>query len=326
VTRALSVLVRIRLAEIVRRPSGAFWFFALPLILLGLLAGLFSNGHPFERRHIAVVGSAVALAPIQGVAIDVVEDEPRARARLESRAASAAVIGDRVLVGEREELLGRGLVVVLGGGARLEFVPLAPSGYVQFLVPGVLAQGVVVAGLFGMGYAMVRYRQSRFLRKLATTPLSRSEFVLAQIIARVVLVTMQLLLMLVVARVAFGIPLSAPAIGWVILIGALGLVSFMGIGFCVSVVVETEGNVVDVINALSVPIALLSEIFFSSTELPRPIAMIASALPSTAMVRAMRAALLHHDDPMEAIVPQLGILAAWAVVTYAVAVRTFRWR
>jgi hypothetical protein len=31
------------------------------------------------------------------------------------------------------------------------------------------------AGLFGTGYAMARYRQNGFLKKLATTPLSRTE-------------------------------------------------------------------------------------------------------------------------------------------------------
>lgn len=320
---ALRVLVRIRLAEIIRKPSGAFWFFALPLIMLGLLAGLFANGHPFERHHVAVVG---APREIRGAVVDVVPDEDRARARLESRSASAAVIGERVLVGEREELFGRGLVAALGPPARLEIVDVPTSGYTRFLVPGVLAQGVVVAGLFGMGYAMVRYRQSRFLRKLSTTPLSRAEFVLAQIVARVVLVTLQLLLMLGVARVAFGAPVSVSAIAWVLLVGALGLVTFMGIGFCISCLVETESNVVDIINALAVPIALLSEIFFSSTELPAVVRWISGALPSTAMVRAFRAVLLHHDDPMVAVVPSLAILVAWAVFSYGVAVRSFKWR
>lgn len=319
----LRVLIRIRLAEIVRKPSGAFWFFVLPLILLGVLAGLFANGHPFERHHVAVVGPA---REIRGAVVDPVPDEDRARARLESRSASAAIVGDRVLVGEREELFGRGLVDALGPPAKLEVVAISNSGYTQFLVPGVLAQGVVIAGLFGMGYAMVRYRQSRFLRKLSTTPLSRAEFVLSQIIARVVLVSLQLLLMLAVAKLAFAIPLSLSAMAWVMVVGALGLVTFMGIGFCISCIVETEGNVVDIINALAVPIALLSEIFFSSSELPTAVRWISGALPSTAMVRSFRAVLLHRDDPMEVVVPSLAILLAWAVVTYAVAVRSFKWR
>jgi ABC-type multidrug transport system permease subunit len=319
---ALRVLVRIRLAEIIRRPSGAFWFFALPIILLGLLAGLFANGHPFERHHVAVVGTAPALE--SDVVFDTVLDESAARARLDSRAASAVLIGDRVLVGPREELFGRGLAAAIHG--RVEVIAIPENGYVRFLVPGVLAQGVVVAGLFGMGYAMVRYRQSRFLRKLATTPLSRSAFVLSQILARTVLVSIQLLLMLAVARFALGVPISIDAIGWTLLVGALGLVTFMGIGFCVSVVVETESNVVDIINALSVPVALLSEIFFSDSELPRAIGFVSAILPSTAMVRSFRAVLLHHDDALVTVLPNLGILVVWALVTYGIAVRTFKWR
>ena len=74
-----------------------------------------------------------------------------------------------------------------------------------------------------------------------------------------------------------------------------------------------------------VPIALLSEIFFSSAELPRPVAWISGALPSTAMVRAIRAVLL-HEEPLATTAPSLGILVVWAVATYAVAVKTFRWR
>jgi ABC-2 type transport system permease protein len=334
---ALAVLVRIRLAQIVRQPSGAFWFFALPLLLLGLAMGLFDRGHPFERRHLAITSDGLdvrnaldAYVRTGGLAIDVVPDETRGRARLDTRVLSAVVVTEpsrtRVLVGERDALFGRGVAAAIGGPAVLEIVPVAPNGYVRFLVPGMLAQGIVVAGLFGMGSAMVRYRQSRFLRKLATTPLSRGDFVLSQILARTVLVLLQLLVLLVFARLVLHLPFDVAAIGWVLLVGAAGLVTFMGVGFVVSCLVTTEDLAVDVINALTIPIALLSEIFFSTDELPRPLAWLSSALPSTQMVRAMRAVLLHGDEPGAAVFPALAILGAWALVSYAVAVRTFQWR
>jgi ABC-type multidrug transport system permease subunit len=338
VTRPIVVLVRIRLAEILSRPSGALWFFALPLLLLGLVAVLFHGGHPFERRHVAIVGDPNLVADALGgevragaLVLEPARDEERAHARLETRVVSAIVVTgagavpSRIIVGERDELFGRGLVAVLGGSV-LEATPLPESGYFRFLVPGMLAQGVVVAGLFGMGYAMVRYRQSRFLRKLATTPLSRGEFVLAQIVARVVLVTLQLLLLLLAIRAAIGLPLSAAAIVSVLLVGAMGLVAFMGIGFVISCVVETEAMVVDIINTLLVPIALLSEIFFSNDELPRSLRIVASALPSTVMVRAMRDVLVLREDVVASVVPAVGILGAWGIVSYLVAVRVFRWR
>lgn len=340
--RALSVLVRIRLLEIVRHPSGALWFFGLPLVLLALVAGLFANGHPFERRHVAVVGNSTAVTSALGehvrtgaCALDPM-DLARARARLDTHAVSAIVIASaaraEVIVGERDEPFGRGIVSQLREApvglaeVTLEITTPVANGYVRYLFPGMLAQGVVVSGLFGMGYAMTRYRQSRFLRKLSTTPLSRAEFVLAQVIARLVVMTAQLLVLLLAARYGLGIPLSAAALASVLIVGALGVVTFMGLGFVISCFVESEAVVVDLINVLGVPIALLSEIFFSVDELPRPLAWFASSLPSTTMVRAMRAVLLHGEDVTSTTLSALAILAAWAVVSYAVAVRSFRWR
>ena len=92
----------------------------------------------------------------------------------ESPASAGSSPGTACSSGTARELFGRGLST-LGPPARLE-MPLSTSGYTQFLVPGVLAQGVVVAGLFGMGYAMVRYRQSRFLWKFPPRLRSRRAF------------------------------------------------------------------------------------------------------------------------------------------------------
>lgn len=330
----LWVLVRIRLSEVLRRPTTAFWFFVLPALLVFLVALVFRNGHPFEERVVVVVGEAPGLERSIAAGHVRVEHVPSieiARARLSTRSVSAYVVpGDppAVVVGSKDLVFGRGLVAVMElPDARLVALDLADTGYVTFLIPGMFAQGVVIAGLWGMGHAMVRYRQSRFLRKLATTPIHRWEFVLAQVIARVVLVTLQLLLLLLIARLGFDVPLTASSVGWVLVTGAAGLVTFMGIGFVLSCVVEAEDLVIDLINLISVPIALLSEIFFSNDTLPRALSLFSAALPSTQMVRVMRAVLLHGEAATsKTVATGLAILAAWAIVSFTIAVRAFRWR
>jgi ABC transporter DrrB family efflux protein len=330
--------VRIRLAEVLRRPTTAFWFFVLPALLVFLVAIVFRNGHPFERRVVLVVGEAPVvegrLAPHVAADRIRVERAPNAEvalARLRTRSVSALVVAaepPRVVVGSRDLIFGRGLALSLElPSTALEPVDLADTGYVTFLIPGMFAQGVVIAGLWGMGHAMVRYRQTRFLRKLATTPLHRWQFVLAQVVARVVLVTLQLVLLLVIARLGFDVPLSVTSVIGVLVTGAAGLVTFMGIGFVLACVIEAEDLVIDLINLVSVPIALLSEIFFSNDSLPRALALFAAALPSTQMVRVMRAMLLHGEETTSATVAYgLAILALWTVTSFTIAVRAFRWR
>jgi ABC-type multidrug transport system permease subunit len=326
--KAVWVLFRIRVLEVVRRPSGAFWFFALPLILLGLAAFVFAHGHPFERRPVGIVGDdAVLLRKLEAapdVRVSPWKSPASAERRLRARALSAVVDVDArtVRVGPRDRLFGLGLARELFASDAVDVVDVAESGYTTFLLPGILGQSIVIAGLFGMGYAMVRYRQSLLLKKLRTTPLAPWKFVLAQVLARLVLVTGQLVLVLGVAHAFLRIPFSLGQDLAVIGIGMLGLVTFLGVGFLLAAFVKTDGLVVDVINAVSIPIALLSEMFFTVHDLPAPLRFVAGNLPSTTLVRVLREVLVYGDT--DGVLGSCAVLAAWAVLTFAVAAKTFR--
>lgn len=328
--KAVWILFRIRVLEVVRRPSGAFWFYALPLILLGLSAFVFAHGHPFERRPVGIVGYDAAvlekLTYTPDVRVSEWKSAVNAERRLRARSLSAVVELEsrRVRVGPRDRLFGMGLAhEVFGEGkGEVEVIDVPESGYTSFLLPGILGQAIVIAGLFGMGYAMVRYRQSLFLKKLRTTPLAPWKFVLAQVMARLVLVQGQLLLVLGVAHVFLAIPFVWTHDLAVLGIGTLGLVTFLGVGFVLASVVKTDGIVVDVINAVSIPIALLSEMFFTVDDLPAPLRLVAANLPSTTLVRLLREVLVYGD--FQGVPEGCAVLAAWALFTFAVAARTFR--
>jgi ABC-2 type transport system permease protein len=237
--------------------------------------------------------------------------------------------GARIVVGENDALMGAGLARGLANAfAEEPFVEIVRKprwSYIHYLFPGLLTFVVLLSGLFGMGYFMVRHRQNLFLKKLATTPLPRATFVGAQICARSLLVLGQAAVLVTVARVAFDVPLSGVAAAWVALFTLLGIVTFMGAGFALACAVRTEATMVDVINSITTPLVLLSEIFFPLDELPRPIAAVGGALPSTQMVRLVRAVMLHGTPDPKALLPGIGIMLAWIVVTYAVSVLTFRW-
>jgi ABC-2 type transport system permease protein len=229
-----------------------------------------------------------------------------------------------VIVSPNDEVFGRGLAQVLGRGATTTVRTPMKHGYLRFLFPGLLGQAVVLAGLFGMGYAMAKYRQSLFLKKLGTTPLGRAEFVLSQILARIVLVGVQMILLVVLGTITLGFSVTAASAGCIALATVLGLAAFMGVGFLVSAMVKSESVIVDVINALSIPIALLSEMFFSVESMPAPLRIFSSALPSTALVRLYRHSLADAALDASTIGQNFAILAAWTAVTFIAASRSFR--
>jgi ABC-type multidrug transport system permease subunit len=298
------------------------------------------NGHPFERRHVVLVGESPELDAIgpelaryPELRVERATTEEAALGRLKSRMASAVLVptgdhGLRLVVGPKDVLFGRGLHEATRAAVpRLELeVHAVPRwGYVHYLFPGLLTFSVLLAGLFGMGYAMARYRQNLFLKKLATTPLSKSTFILAQISARALLVLGQMVVLVVAARVLFGLPLTLVAAAWLFVFTLLGLVTFMSIGFSLAVVVKTESVMIDVINAVTVPLVLFSEIFFPADELPGPLPAIAAALPSTQMVRLTRDVLLYGITDARALLPGMLVLVLWSIVNYALSLALFKW-
>jgi ABC-type polysaccharide/polyol phosphate export permease len=326
--------------EIVRVRSTGFFFFALPLLFFGLVGVIFANGHPFERRHVAVVVSGVGAAAAQPL-LDAMARYPEIEVSRERDGAAALgklrahVVNGvlarapdgglwRLSVGTRDELFGRGLAAILPG-VELRAVALPRWGFVHYVFPGILVFNLVLSGLFGMGYHMVRYRQNLFLRKLATTPLSKSTFVAAQILGRLIQVLIQGVLLLAFAHFAFALPLPARAAALALLLMALGLLVFLGIGFALACVIHTEALIYDAISAVAWPIVLLSEFFFPADALPAPLPAVAAALPSTQMVRLLRDALLYGQTSRSALLPGLSIILVWTAVTFLVGRLLFRW-
>ena len=86
---------------------------------------------------------------------------------------------------------GYALERMLDGGHPPGWERAAISGrevrYVDWLVPGVLGMNMMFSCLFGVGYVIVRYRKSGYLKRLYATPLTALEFLAAQVTSRLLL-------------------------------------------------------------------------------------------------------------------------------------------
>jgi ABC-type multidrug transport system permease subunit len=332
--RALWVLSRLRVLDVVRSRSATFAFLGLPVLILLVLASVFGTGHPFEVRRITLVQTGerdarvAQLSAYEGVRVESEPDLQVARRKLEMRATDAVLEREadgalQIAVGSKDELWGRGVAGLLPR-SRLVLVERSRFGYVHYLFPGLLCSSVMFAGLFGMGYAMARYRSSAFLKKLATTPLGRSTFVLAQILGRGSLVTVQAGLLLVVAILGFGLrPTPSGALS-AALVCAVGLFVFSGIGFALASLIETEAVVSDVISGLTLPFTLFSGVFFPLDALPPALVKVCALLPSTLMVDAVRSTLLYGAG-FATVTGNLCGLVLWGAASFAISVRLFRW-
>jgi len=78
-------------------------------------------------------------------------------------------------------------------------------------------------------------------------------------------------------------------------------------------------------NLVMVPMWVFSGIFFATERFPAQIQPFVKALPLTALNDALRAVMLDGAS-LVATTPQLLNLAVWGVLSFAVALRIFRWQ
>jgi ABC-type multidrug transport system permease subunit len=199
-----------------------------------------------------------------------------------------------------------------------------PVRYVDWVLPGVLAINVMFSSLWGVGWVIVRYRKNGVLRRLRATPLSAGEFLIAQILSRLLVVSGVTLLVFVGTDALLDFPMhgSYLTLGLVFLAGAIALVS---LGLTVSARVRSEELADGLLNLMSWPMMILSGVWFSLEGTNVWAQRIAEFLPLTHMVAAARRVMLDGAGLTD-IAAEVGILLTAGAVLLALAARTFRWQ
>jgi len=196
--------------------------------------------------------------------------------------------------------------------------------YVDWLLPGILGMNMMFSCLYGVGYVVVRYRKSGFLRRLSATPVTAFEFGAAQILSRLLLtVTVTTLLYALLALlVPFRNEGSALLLLLIAVVGALSMIS---LGFLLAARFASEELANGIINLASWPMMLLSGVWFSLEGAPQWLRLAAEALPLTQILHAARAVMLDGAGLPE-VLPKLGLLAAMTILFIGIAAAGFRWR
>jgi ABC-2 type transport system permease protein len=196
--------------------------------------------------------------------------------------------------------------------------------YIDFLLPGLMGMNLMGGGMWGVGFVIVDMRVRKLLKRLLATPMRRPDFLLSILVGRLIFVLPEMVFLLLVGRFGFKVPVHGNllTLTFVILVGAL---AFSGIGLLVACRTGKTETVSGLMNLVMLPMWLLSGIFFSSAHFPNIMQPFIQALPLTQLNNALREVMLEGGSLL-AVGWRLAILAAWAVVCFALALRWFRWQ
>jgi len=110
----------------------------------------------------------------------------------------------------------------------------------------------------------------------------------------------------------------------ILLVAALGAVSFGGIGLLTASRAQKIESVSGLINLVMMPMWIFSGVFFSYERFPQVLQPVIRALPLTALNDALRAIILQGAGLSSQWMP-LGILALWGGLSFVFALKWFRW-
>jgi len=206
-----------------------------------------------------------------------------------------------------------------------EILPLTVSGtrYIDFLIPGLIAMGIMMSSLWGISYTLIDRRSRRLLRRMVATPMRKSHFLLSLILVRVAMNGIESVVLFIFAHFVFGISIEGnlPAL---VLLFVSGNFAFCGIAVLLSCrTANTEvGN--GLISAISMPMMVISGIFFSYQHFPEWILPMIKHLPLSLLADSFRA-LFIEGAGMTVLSLPMAILMAIGFVTFTTGLKLFKW-
>lgn len=196
--------------------------------------------------------------------------------------------------------------------------------YIDFLIPGLIGLNLMGSGMWGLGFAIVSARGKKLLKRFAATPMHRSHYLLSFVLSRLIFLSLEVAALVGFARLVFGVRVHGSPVD--LALGAVvGALAFSGLGLLVAARPRTVEGVSGLMNFVMLPMWLLSGTFFSAARFPQWFQPIIRALPLTALNDCLRA-VMNDGLPLVSHWQQLAIVLAWGLVSFAVALRIFRWQ
>jgi ABC-type multidrug transport system permease subunit len=335
-----------RMLELKREPEVVFWVFVFPLLLATGL-GIAFRDKPADASSIAIVAGPGAheaqgllLRSSQHASFKVdVQDDQAARkgfrlgkydlviepdgagglryrydpARPESVLAKSEADNALQSAAGRKDVVTTSVVTSSEPGSR----------YIDFLIPGLLGMNLMNSGMWGIGFALVDMRQRKLLKRFVGTPMRRGDFLLALMSSRLVLMIIEIGLLLALGVLVFHMKVLGSVLA-IVFLGTIGAMCFGGIGLLTASRAQKIESVSGLMNLVMMPMWIFSGVFFSYERFPAVIQPLIKALPLTALNDALRASIL-EGTPLIHQGPRLFVMLLWGGVSFALALRWFRW-
>ncbi len=332
--KSLFLFIKFLLNETYREPAILFWAYIFPLIISGALGLAFGSEKPVQVNAAWIssnqppVSESIIWKKVdprevptllkRGQVLIVAEEKSDGTILLSlDKANSEARLAATLL---EAEILKKD---VPNPKVKVENIKTPGSRYIDFLIPGMIAFGLLNACLWGIGSNLVEMRTKKLLVLYYATPFSKLSFFLSFYLVRGLNVFLESGFLILFSSLVFQVEFTGSWLGFVILLLS-GLFCFGGIGILVGSRTAKNQIGYGLINAVTFPMMLCSGIFFSNQGFPDWIQPVLKALPLTILADGLRSLFLEGFGVSDILLPA-GLLIAIGIVAITLGRAIFRW-
>ncbi|MFN3404572.1 MAG: ABC transporter permease [Cytophagaceae bacterium] len=197
------------------------------------------------------------------------------------------------------------------------------SRYIDFLLPGLIAMGIMNSCIWGISWTLIDYRIKKLLRRMIATPMRKSDFLVAQFATRLLITVIEAAILFGFGYFYFNVTITGSFTALTTIFLA-GLISFSGMAILVSSRVSNTEIANGIINAVTLPMMILSGIFFSYQNFPEWALPIIKALPLTMLADGLRTVVTEGTGIAGIITPSV-ILILQGIAFFYAGLKIYKW-
>lgn len=195
--------------------------------------------------------------------------------------------------------------------------------YVDFLIPGLLGLSIMTTSLHGIGMTIVSNRKENLLKRYLATPLRAYEYIVSHLIGRMLILSIEFAVVMITGFIIFQFKIYG-GYGSFIAFTILGAGAFTSIALLCASRTRSTPMIAGLTNLISLPMMLLSGVFFSKNNFPEWLRAVTDYLPLTALNDGLRKIALEGMS-LAQIGFEIAVLSCYLIVPAVLSTRLFKW-
>jgi len=207
-------------------------------------------------------------------------------------------------------------------GMDTETVAREQFKFIDFFLPGMIGFTVLTNALFAMTPTAAEYRTRKYFKFLATTTLTKGEWLLAKILFYTIIMSISAVIMFAVSALVWGGQAVLTPMTFAFI--AAGCFLFTSMGMALGMYAKDVETASAVANAIGFPMMFLGGTFFQIESMPPVIQGLASVMPLTYVSEGLRATMIFGNEAKALL--YLGVTIVLGIVFFLIPAKLLSWK